>query len=112
MIIHTLIYRFPDTVSADLREQFFGELRDVALGSGLVVAFGAGAHRELPADGAAHGMTASAVVQFACSDLAALRTFSELPHVHSLIADWRVRTGYQAAYANHEQLLVLPEGGC
>jgi aromatase len=105
VIIHTLIYQFPEAVDARERELFFAELRDVALGSGLVLAFGFGAHQDLPADGAAHGMTASAIVQFACADLAALREFSELPHVHSLIADWRARTGYRAAYANHEPLL-------
>jgi hypothetical protein len=105
VIIHTLIYRFPESVGAGERERFFAELRDAALGSGLVLAFGVGAHQELPADGAAHGLTASAIVQFACADLAALREFSELPHVHGLIAAWRDRTGYQAAYANHEPLL-------
>lgn len=105
MIIHTLIYRFPDSVGVGERERFFTEMRDVALRSGLVTAFGFGPHRDLPADGAAHGMTASAVVQFACPNLAALREFSELPHVHALIAGWRDRTGYQAAYANHEPLL-------
>lgn len=105
MIVHTLIYRFPDTVAAAERDQFFAEMRTVALASGLVLAFGSGAHQRLPADRAAHGMTASAVVQFACPDLAALRTFSELPHVHALIGAWRDRTGYRAAYANHERLL-------
>lgn len=106
MIIHTLLYRFPDDVDDAERERFFAELRDVALGSGLVTAFGVGPHHLLPADGAAHGMTASAVVQFACADLAALREFSELPHVHELIGHWRDRTGYRAAYANHEPLLA------
>ncbi len=109
MIIHTLIYRFPPSVDVRLRERFFREMRDVALSSGLVSAFGFGAHHELPADGLAHGMTADCVVQFACADLESLRAFSELPHVHELIASWRARTGYQAAYANHEPLLAGAE---
>ena len=110
MIIHTLIYRFPSSVGVGEQELFFAELRDVALSSGLVSAFGSGAHQELPADRDAHGMTASAVVQFACADLAALRAFSSLPHVHALIDRWRDRTGYQAAYANHSPLLGVGVG--
>ncbi|MCF3145195.1 aromatase/cyclase [Streptomyces platensis] len=107
MIIHTLIYRFADSVSEQQREQFFAELKDVALGSGLVTHFGYGPHHWLPVDSKAKGTTANAVAQFACPDLDTLRQFSELPHVHEFINRWRSTVDYDAAYANHDDLLGL-----
>ncbi|MFB6439893.1 aromatase/cyclase [Streptomyces sp. NPDC056411] len=107
MIIHTLIYRFADSVSDEQRQRFFAELKDVALGSGLVSHFGYGPHHRLPVDDNAKGMTANAVAQFACRDLETLRTFSELPHVHAFISRWRATVQYEAAFANHADLLGL-----
>ncbi|MCF3175865.1 aromatase/cyclase [Streptomyces sioyaensis] len=111
MIIHTLIYRFADAVTEQQREQFFGELKEIALGSGLVTHFGYGPHHRLPVDDKAKGMTANAVAQFACPDLTTLHTFSELPHVHAFISRWRAEVQYEAAYANHEDLLGLSTPG-
>lgn len=107
VIIHTLIYRFAESVTGEEREQFFAELRGVALESGLVTGFGHGDHLRLPVDDDAKGTTAHAVAQFACADLETLRAFSELPHVHEHISRWRSRIDYHAAYANHEELLGL-----
>ncbi|MFJ9084301.1 aromatase/cyclase [Streptomyces sp. NPDC102384] len=107
MIIHTLVYRFADSVDERQRQQFFTELEKIALGSGLVVRFGYGPHHRLPVDDHAQGMTANAVAQFACRDLEALRAFSDLPHVHEHIGAWRSRLEYEAAYANHDDLLGL-----
>ncbi|UNO43002.1 aromatase/cyclase [Streptomyces sp. MST-110588] len=107
MIIHTLIYRFAETVDNRQREQFFQELKDIAVDSGLVTHFGYGPHHWLPVDEHAKGTTANAVAQFACPDLETLREFSELPHVHAFISRWRTRIQYDAAYANHEELLGL-----
>ncbi|MCK7625837.1 aromatase/cyclase [Streptomyces sp. RS10V-4] len=107
MIIHTLIYRFADSVTEARREEFFAGLRDVALGSGLITRFGHGPHHRLPVDDHAKGTTANAIAQFACPDLATLRAFSELPHVHAFISRWRAEIEYEAAYANHEDVLGL-----
>jgi aromatase len=107
MIIHTLVYRFAESVPDAERDQFFAELRELALGTGLVTHFGHGNHHWLPVDDKAEGMTANAVAQFACKDIETLRTFSELPHVHDFIAGWRSRIEYEAAYANHDELLGL-----
>ncbi|WP_405937245.1 aromatase/cyclase [Streptomyces sp. NBC_00726] len=107
MIIHTLVYKFADSVSEEQRERFFTELKDLALGTGLVTHFGYGPHHWLPVDDAAKGMTANAVAQFALADFDALRTFSGLPHVHEFISRWRSEIEYEAAYANHDELLGL-----
>jgi len=106
VIIHTLIYRFADSVAPQDRERFFAELRAAAEGSGLVEDFGCGPHYQLPVDEHAKGTTADAIAQFACADLPTLRKFSELPEVHDLIARWRSKIDYQAAYANHDVLLT------
>jgi aromatase len=105
MMMHTLIYRFADTVSVQDREQFFTELREVALQSGLVEEFGHTAHHWLPVDREAKGITATDIAQFACADAESLEKFSQLPHVHEFIARWRSAISYEAAYANHEDVL-------
>ncbi|PKW12089.1 Ribosome association toxin PasT (RatA) of the RatAB toxin-antitoxin module [Streptomyces sp. 1222.5] len=105
MIIHTLVYRFADSVDESQRREFFTDLEKIARGSGLVTHFGHGPHHRLPVDDHAAGTTANAVAQFACRDLDDLRAFSELPHVHEHIAGWRSRIEYDAAYANHDDLL-------
>ncbi|MEV6873181.1 aromatase/cyclase [Amycolatopsis sp. NPDC051128] len=110
MIIHTLVYRFADSVSEERRSQFFAELGALALESGLVTHFGHGPHHRLPVDDAARGLTANAVAQFACPDLEALKAFSELPGTHEFIDRWRSEAEYEAAYANHDELLGLTRG--
>ncbi|CAM4106978.1 aromatase/cyclase [Nocardia ninae] len=106
MIIHTIIYRFANSVSEQDRDQFFTGLRALAESSDLIEQFGHGPHIRLPVDDGAQGVTADAIAQFSCRTIADLRTFSELPHVHGFISQWRSKITYDAAYANHEDLLA------
>lgn len=108
MIVHTLLYRFPTDAGEDRIQKFFDGLRDIALESDMVVAFGCGRHVLLPVDEHSRGMTATHVAQFSCADVESLRKFSETPAVHEFIATWRAELNYEAAYANHEEL--LPSG--
>ncbi|MFE0379334.1 SRPBCC family protein [Streptomyces inhibens] len=105
MIVHTLIYRFPPEADAEDIRQFFDGLRDLAVGSGLVSAFGWKPHVLLPVDEKSKGMTATHIAQFSCDDVSTLQKFSERPAVHEFIGTWRGRLNYEAAYANHEQML-------
>jgi aromatase len=110
MIVHTLIYRFSsETGDKDVRN-FFDGLRDLATESGLVSTFDWRSHLLLPVDEQSKGMTATHVAQFCCTDLATLQKFSELPAVHEFITKWRKRLQYEAAYANHEQMLPSSSG--
>jgi aromatase len=110
MIVHTLIYRFrPETGEEDIQE-FFAGLRDLAIGTGLVSGFGWRPHILLRADEHAKGMTATHIAQFSCADEATLRKFSERAEVHEFIAKWRGRLDYEAAYANHEEMLPSSSG--
>jgi aromatase len=110
MIVHTLIYRFPPGTGEDKVRSFFAGLRDITTESDLVSAFGWKPHVLLPADEHAKGMTATHIAQFSCADVASLRKFSETPAVHQFIAKWRKELDYEAAYANHEQMLPSGSG--
>ncbi|MEU8891105.1 aromatase/cyclase [Streptomyces sp. NPDC048442] len=107
MIVHTLIYRFADSVSEEEQKQFFAELRELTLESGLVKAFDCKPHVWLPVDEKSPGMTGTAIAQYACEDVEAMQQFSELPHVHAFIGRWRSRVSYDAAYANHEEMVLV-----
>lgn len=104
MIVHTLIYSFPDDVSEEARAEFFEQMRTLVLGTGLVRGFDHKPHLWLPADDRARGMTAASIAQFTCDDLAALQKFSELPEVYAFVTAWKSRLRFEAAYANHEAL--------
>lgn len=104
MIVHTLVYRFPEQTDPALVEEFFTGLERLARDSGLVTGFGHARHQWLPVDEHAKGMTATHIAQFSCPDLETLRKFSERPETHEFIAGWRRRVPYEAAYANHEEI--------
>jgi ribosome-associated toxin RatA of RatAB toxin-antitoxin module len=110
MIVHTLVYRFSSASSDEDVRKFFDGLRDLATETGLVTGFGWRPHLLLPVDEHAKGMTATHIAQFSCADLATLRKFSELPAVHEFITNWRRELQYEAAYANHEQMLPSSSG--
>ncbi|NGO70287.1 hypothetical protein [Streptomyces boncukensis] len=112
MIVHTLIYRFPETTRAEDLDAFFAAARELVVSTGLMTGFDVKPHLMLPADERARGMTAAYIVQFACDDLEALAKFSELPAVFDFITDWKERLGFEAAYANHEQLDLTPASYC
>ncbi|MFI6348036.1 hypothetical protein [Streptomyces sp. NPDC050560] len=108
MVVHTLIYRFPDGTRQEEIDAFLAAAQRVVMSTGLMTAFDVKPHILLPADERARGMTAAYIVQFACDDLEALAKFSELPAVYDFITDWKARLGFEAAYANHEQLDLTP----
>jgi aromatase len=110
MIVHTLIYRFAPETGADTIRAFFDGLRDTTLETGLVLGFGWRPHVLFAVDEHAKGMTATHIAQFACADEATLRKFSELPAVHEFISKARGELDYEAAYANHEELLPSGSG--
>jgi ribosome-associated toxin RatA of RatAB toxin-antitoxin module len=110
MIVHTLIYRFPAQTGEDKVRKFFDGLHDITRKSDLVAAFGWRPHVLLPVDEHAKGMTATHIAQFSCADVASLQKFSETPAVHEFIAKWRKELTYEAAYANHEEMLPAGSG--
>ncbi|GAB3497758.1 hypothetical protein [Amycolatopsis cihanbeyliensis] len=106
MIVHTLLYKFPESAAKAEVDEFFSAMRKVAMGTGLVHRFDLKPHLALPADQGARGLTAATIVQFSTENLAALQKFSELPEVFDFITDWKARLDFEAAYANHEALDV------
>lgn len=110
MIVHTLIYRFSPEAGEEKIRSFFDGLREVTVESGLISAFGWKPHVLFPVDEQARGMTATHIAQFSCEDVATLRKFSEMPVVHQFITKWRGELNYEAAYANHEEMLPSGSG--
>lgn len=110
MIVHTLIYRFPAETGEDKVRSFFDGLRDITIESGVVSAFGWKPHLLFPVDEQSRGMTATHIAQFSCVDEATLRKFSEMPAVHEFVGRWRRELRYEAAYANHEEMLPSGSG--
>ncbi|MEV6823632.1 aromatase/cyclase [Amycolatopsis sp. NPDC051102] len=110
MIVHTLIYRFSPEADEDKVRSFFDGLHEITAESGLVSGFGWRPHVRFPIDDHAKGMTATHIAQFSCQDEATLRKFSEMPAVHEFIAKWRAELNYEAAYANHEEMLPPGSG--
>ncbi|QEU89969.1 aromatase/cyclase [Streptomyces kanamyceticus] len=106
MILHTLIYRFDESVTESDQRRFFDELRELLLTSEYIEGFACEPHHWLPIDDNSRGMTGTAIAQYAARDLDSLRAFSELPHVHDFLASWHSKITYQAAYANHRELTL------
>ena len=109
MIVHTLIYKFPDSVTEEAKSEFFEQMGSLVLGTGLVRGYDYKPHLWLPADDRARGMTAASIAQFSCADLKTLEKFSELPEVYDFVTTWKSRLKFDAAYANHE--VLAPYGG-
>jgi aromatase len=110
MIAHTLIYRFSPETDEDDIQSFFDGMRGIVTGSGLVETFDFKPHLLLPVDEGSRGTTATHIAQFSCADLPTLQKFSELPAVHEFIRKWRSKLQYEAAYANHEEMLSPKNG--
>lgn len=110
MILHTLIYRFPEGTDNEEIQGFFKGLGNLATSSGLVTDFACKPHLLLPVDAHSKGMCATHIAQFGCADLPTLQRFSELPEVHEFITGWRSKLHYEAAYANHEQFSSSTDG--
>ncbi|MCP2256648.1 hypothetical protein LX15_000331 [Streptoalloteichus tenebrarius] len=104
MIVHTLVYSFPSTMDESARREFFAEMREVVLGSGLADSFDYRFH--LPSSGDAHAavFVASAIARISCPDVAALEALSASPELLDTISRWQTRTPYQVVWANHEPL--------
>jgi aromatase len=104
MIVHTMLYRFPEKVAEEERDEFLSVIRDMALRTGLVRGFDHKSHQALPADAQASNPSSEVIVQFSCDSLDALRQFSELPALHGLMGQWKTKLQFETVFLNHEPL--------
>ncbi|PZG53354.1 hypothetical protein C1I98_05525 [Spongiactinospora gelatinilytica] len=106
MIVHTLIYRFPATVTEQDQQEFFAAMKELLDRHDTIKGFDHRPHLWLPADKGSRGITASAIAQFSTESLDDLKTFSETPEVYDFTTQWKGKLQFEAAYANHEQMSV------
>jgi hypothetical protein len=105
MIIHTLIYSFPDTMTDQDREQFFRELETMMLGEGGATKFTYRSHLPLPNDAHAPVFAATDIAQLGFDSLHAIEEASALPALREFMVRWQARFPYNVVWANHEPLL-------
>ncbi|WP_188190201.1 Dabb family protein [Nonomuraea sp. SYSU D8015] len=106
MIVHTLIYRFPSSVTEGDQEEFFTAMKELLDRHSLIKGFDYKRHMWLPADKGSRGITASAIAAFTTETIDDLKTFSETPEVYDFTTQWKQKLQFEAAYANHEPLSV------
>lgn len=105
MIIHTLIYSFPDAMTGQDREQFFSEVEGIMLGEGSAIKFAHRPHLPLAYDAHAPVFAATDIAQIAFDSLEAIEDVNALPALREFIGRWQARFPYKLIWANHESLL-------
>lgn len=105
-VVHTLVFSFPDAMPDDQRTQFFTEMSDVVMGSGLAQTIDHRPHLRLPDDDYAPVFVASAITEIRCQDLATLETLSGYPALGDFRSRWQAKYPYQVVWTNHQPLSV------
>jgi hypothetical protein len=105
MIVHTLIYSFPDAMTGRDREQFFREVETIMLGEGGASKFTYRPHLPLPSDAHAPVFAATDIAQVGFDSLDAIGKANALPAMGEFMARWQARFPYKVVWANHESLL-------
>lgn len=102
MIVHTLIYRFPQPVPAETRRKLFAEARETALGTGLVTDFD---HRpQLTSTG---GSGSEAVIaQLVFENIDRLRAYATSAAVHDFIKRWKSELRWEIDTISHDPLFA------
>lgn len=106
MIIHTLVFSFADAMPDDERDQFFAEMKEVVIGSGLADKIDYTPHLRLPDDDYAPVFVASAIAELRCKDLPTLEKLSAYPPLNEFRENWQAKYPYKVVWVNHERLTV------
>jgi hypothetical protein len=107
MITHTLVFSFPGEMSAEERDDFFSEIRQLLVERGGAAKFDHHAHLPAAEDEHAPVFVASAIAQVQFSDLDQLETASALPELESFIGRWQSRYPYKVVWANHAPVTTV-----
>jgi hypothetical protein len=108
MVTHTLVFSFPETMPKPDREQFFSELGEAVLGTGLAQSFIHKPHLPLPSDAHAPVFVSSGLAEVRCADLAALEKLSVHPLLGEFVLRWHGRFPYQVVWVNSDAAPGLP----
>ncbi|MFE0171393.1 hypothetical protein ACFWZ2_03685 [Streptomyces sp. NPDC059002] len=106
MIIHTLVFSFSDEMPDAERDQFFVEMTEVILGSGLAEKIDHKPHFRLPDDDYAPVFVSSAIAEISCKDLPTLQKLTGYPELGKFRDKWQAKYPYKVIWVNHEKLTV------
>ncbi|MCC3771555.1 hypothetical protein [Streptomyces sp. UNOC14_S4] len=106
MIIHTLVFSFSDSMPEAERKQFFSEMSQVILGSGLAEKIDHKPHLRLPDDAYAPVFVSSAIAEISCADLPTLQKLTGYPKLGEFRDKWQAKYPYKVIWTNHEKLTV------
>lgn len=103
MVTHTIIFSFPDEMTAADREQFFVEGTAMALDSGLVESY---EHRPSIALTTAvqPAFVASAMAQIRYADVEAMQRYLTHPPVREFVRRWQRIYPYRAVSVNTDDV--------
>lgn len=105
MVMHTLIFSFPEQMSQADRDQFFREGSALVLGSRLAESYEHKRHIPVTSDAAASTspvFAASGVARIRCASLEAMRELFAYPPLGEFVRRWQSRFPYQVVSANTE----------
>ncbi|MBC2876907.1 MULTISPECIES: hypothetical protein [Streptomyces] len=106
MIIHTLVFSFSDSMPEAERNQFFAEMDDVILKSGLAEKIDHKPHLRLPDDDYAPVFVSSAIAEISVQDLPTLQKLTVWPQLNEFREKWQAKYPYKVIWTNHERLTV------
>jgi hypothetical protein len=101
MVTHTILFSFPDEMSAADRDEFFREGTEMALETGLVVSYEYRPSIPLPTR-VEPAFVPSAMSQIRYADLESLQKYLKHPAVGEFVLRWRERFSYRAVSVNTE----------
>ncbi|MHC3469424.1 hypothetical protein ACYF6T_11965 [Streptomyces sp. 7R007] len=104
MIHHTMIVSFDQPLPDGDLDQYLADIERVLSDSGVVQSFTARRHLALPGEESIPALIATAIVQVAVADTAALEKAFDAPGLHEVIAHWQSRHPYKVAWANHQPM--------
>jgi hypothetical protein len=104
MINHTMIVRFDQPLPDTELNQFLTDIEMAMLDTGLAQSVATRRHIPIPGEEAIPALIATAIVQIAVTDTAALAKAFTAPGINEIIDHWQSRHPYKVGWANHEPL--------
>ncbi len=104
MINHTMIVKFDQPLPDTELDQFLADIKLAMLDTGLAQSVATRRHIPIPGEEAIPALIATAIVQVAVADTAALAKAFTAPGINKIIDHWQSRHPYKVGWANHEPL--------
>jgi hypothetical protein len=101
MVMHTIFFAFPDTMTDADRAEFFREGTEMALDSGLVESYVHKPNIKLPTH-VSPAFVPTEMAQMRYPDIESLQKYLKHPPVGEFVKKWQQKFPYQAVSVNTE----------